>query len=124
MPRKANKSEETKKSPDILIGDLIFATNIYTAENHELILEVEDISLDGKIVKTSKMMLIKKKYVSEGKLDLTPIDNSMILSNFNTSNNQIDSCMCNLDRFDIYGIVSNQKIIDTFRRSFSDKGAN
>lgn len=124
MPRKANKSEETKKSPDILIGDLIFAANIYTAENHELILEVEDISLDGKIVKTSKMMLIKKKYVSEGKLDLTPIDNSMILSNFNTSNNQIDSCMCNLDRFDIYGIVSNQKIIDTFRRSFSDKGAN
>lgn len=123
MPRKANKSEETKKSPYITIGDIIFATNISTAEIHELVLEVEDISIDGKIVKTSKMLLIKKKYGSEGKLDLTPIDNSMILSNFNTSNNQIDPCICNLDRFDIYGIVSNQKIIDTFRRSFKDKGA-
>lgn len=123
MPRKTNKSEETKKSPNILIGDIIFATNISTAEIHELVLEVEDISIDGKIVKTSKMLLIKKKYGSEGKLDLTPIDNSMILSNFNTSNNQIDPCICNLDRFDIYGIVSNQKIIDTFRRSFKDKGA-
>ena len=103
------------------IGDIIFLTKLETINTEELVIQID--SIKDNIISASRIILFNKDIDEKtGQLSLTPLNNSLMISNIvSTDNTEVfDVCPVyfNIDRFDISGIVENVEILNIFKQIF------
>lgn len=105
---------------DFKVGDIVYFVN---DTNTEHIIQISDIDYERGLV-TSKYYITLLKTLDNNQINYTLIDNMLIMSNMSNDEENNSEITINADYFQIYGKVTNEKVLEIFSHETAKKILN